>query len=175
MKFYARSAAETKLLAGKLAREALVAARRLRKALVISLEGNLGAGKTTFTQGFARGLGIKARILSPTFVLVRKFFIPRSSRSKTHPSEHFFYHIDCYRLRKPKELLDLGWREALRDPGSIVLVEWGDKIRGILPGDFLRIVFGVRGKKEREISIVAIPRKRKTKSAKRKTTTENSK
>ena len=97
-----------------------------KKAVVLALEGNLGGGKTTFLQGFAKGLGIKEKILSPTFVILKKFKI-KDLRFK------IFYHIDCYRIQKPKEILDLGFNEILSDSKNIVAVEWAGRIKKILP------------------------------------------
>lgn len=105
-----------------------------KHALVISLEGELGSGKTTFSQGFAKGLGIKERILSPTFLIARKFQIP-DSRFQT------FYHIDCYRLKKAKELLELGFKKMVENPRAIVLIEWGNRVKRILPKHTLHIAF----------------------------------
>ncbi|OHA69003.1 MAG: tRNA (adenosine(37)-N6)-threonylcarbamoyltransferase complex ATPase subunit type 1 TsaE [Candidatus Wildermuthbacteria bacterium RIFCSPLOWO2_01_FULL_47_18] len=105
-----------------------------KHAAVVSLEGDLGSGKTTFSQGFAKGLGIKQNVTSPTFVIVKPYKI-RDTRYK------LFYHIDCYRIHKPKELLDLGWKEILKNPRAIILIEWGDQVRRILPKDSIRIAF----------------------------------
>jgi tRNA threonylcarbamoyladenosine biosynthesis protein TsaE len=110
-------------------------------ALVITLQGNLGAGKTTLTQGFARGLGIKRRATSPTFVIMRRFEIPQSSgrsgkrSNKNGAKSHFknLYHIDAYRLKKPEALEVLGFKEILADPTAIVLVEWPENVKKILP------------------------------------------
>ncbi|MBI2642331.1 MAG: tRNA (adenosine(37)-N6)-threonylcarbamoyltransferase complex ATPase subunit type 1 TsaE [Candidatus Wildermuthbacteria bacterium] len=105
-----------------------------RHAVVVSLEGELGSGKTTFSQGFAKGLGIAQRITSPTFVIVKPYKI-RNTKYK------LFYHIDCYRIHKPKELLDLGWRDMVADPKAIVLVEWGTRVKRLLPKHTTRIAF----------------------------------
>lgn len=107
-------------------------------ALVVSLEGELGSGKTTFSQGFAKGLGIKERVLSPTFLIVRKFRVPFTSRLTKF---QVFYHIDCYRLKNSKELLELGWKEMVENPRAILLIEWGNRVHRILPKHTLRISF----------------------------------
>jgi tRNA threonylcarbamoyladenosine biosynthesis protein TsaE len=131
------------------------AAKRIRKncgpgrkqAFVIALEGELGAGKTTFLQGFAKGLGIKEKILSPTFVIMRKFRIMNHElRIKN------FFHIDCYRLNNPKELLALGFKEIILDPENIVAIEWADKIKKILPRNVVRIKFKLIEEKIRRIT-----------------------
>ena len=123
----------TKALGSKIAKSIL----RLpigKHAVVLSLEGELGSGKTTFSQGFAKGLGVSARVSSPTFVIVKPYKV-RDTKYK------LFYHIDCYRIHKPKELLDLGWRGMVADPKAIVLVEWGNRVRKVLPKHTIHISF----------------------------------
>src|SRR3989344_6734318 len=85
------------------------------KGRIIALTGPLGAGKTTFVKGFAKGLGIKDNIISPTFVLIRQ-----------HRS---FYHVDLYRV---DDFKDLGLEEILSNKNNIVLIEWAEKIKKIL-------------------------------------------
>lgn len=116
-------------------------------ALVIALQGDLGAGKTTFTQGFARGLGIRRRATSPTFVIMRRFALPVSAKHK----EHFktLYHIDAYRLKKPDALKHLDFKEILADPTAIVLIEWPERVKGSLPRKAIWLKFQ-HGKKENE-------------------------
>jgi len=131
-KYLTKSPEQTKSLAKKIAKEVLKIP--FQKALVIGLIGDLGSGKTTFLQGFAKGLGIKEKILSPTFVILKKFKI-KNSRFK------YFYHFDCYRIRKPKEILDLGFKEIISDPKNIVCIEWSDRIKKILPSNTLFLRF----------------------------------
>lgn len=132
---------ETKETAGLLAKRLLK--RGSKRALIIGLQGELGSGKTTFVRGFARGLGIKHRLTSPTFLILRKYQI---SKPKFHTT---FYHVDAYRIRKPKELEMLGFREILNNPKNIVLVEWADKILKMLPKRTLIIELR-HGRKENE-------------------------
>jgi len=143
------SPAQTKRLGEKLAKEilkkkpALTQRGRLKKtAFVIGLKGELGGGKTTFLQGFAKGLGIKEKILSPTFVIMKKFKV----------SNRELYHFDCYRVSKAKELLDLGFKEIISNPENIVVVEWADKIKKIMPKDAIWIDFKFVNEKKRKIS-----------------------
>ena len=95
------------------------------------LVGDLGAGKTAFTQGFAEALGVDETITSPTFTLVR-----------TYVGKHRLNHLDVFRLERTSEAEDLGLGELLED--GITLIEWGDTIAGALPADYLelRFVFG---------------------------------
>ncbi|PIZ87625.1 MAG: tRNA (adenosine(37)-N6)-threonylcarbamoyltransferase complex ATPase subunit type 1 TsaE [Candidatus Nealsonbacteria bacterium CG_4_10_14_0_2_um_filter_40_15] len=116
------------------------------RALVLGLEGDLGGGKTTFLQGFAKGLGVKEKITSPTFVIIKRFHIPSSIF-------HDFYHIDCYRIRKAKEIFDLGFKEMISNPRHIVAIEWADRIKKILPKNVLLLKFGFVGKTSRKITI----------------------
>ena len=119
------------------------------KSFVIGLEGDLGGGKTTFLQGFAKGLGIKEKILSPTFVIFRKFRIPITYNLKPKT----FIHIDCYRIEKPKEILDLGFKEIISNPRNIVAIEWADRIRKIMPEKTIWIKFEFVDKNKRKIII----------------------
>lgn len=131
---------------GKNFGEKLLKGRPSKKAKVIGLEGDLGGGKTTFLQGFAKGVGIKEKILSPTFVIMKSFQLSAFSFQR-------FYHIDCYRIEKPKELLDLGFREIISDPKNIVTVEWADRVRKIIPKDALWIKFEFVNGRTRKITI----------------------
>ena len=98
---------------------------------LVLLVGDLGAGKTAFTQGFARALGIDETITSPTFTLVR-----------TYDGRVRLNHLDVYRLTSASEADDLGLGELLDD--GVTLIEWGDTIVSALPADYLelRFVFG---------------------------------
>ena len=96
---------------------------------LILLEGDLGAGKTTFTQGLARALGVEEAVTSPTFVLVNVY---------STTSGFDLVHVDVYRLDRLSEVVDLALPEMLED-GSVVVVEWGDRAAAALPGDHLRI------------------------------------
>ena len=127
IKIFTKSDKETKKLGGALARE-ILKEKKAKHALVISLEGDLGAGKTTFVQGFGKFLGVKERIQSPTFVIMRIY----------HP--HNFIHVDAYRL-KSKDFKAIGWKDFVKNKNNVILVEWGNKIKNILPKNSLRIIF----------------------------------
>jgi len=120
--YLTKSPIQTKKL-GKAFAKKILKSKFSQKAVVLGLIGDLGGGKTTFIQGFAKGLGIKEKILSPTFVLMKKFSIPSG----------VFVHIDCYRIQKPKELLDLGFKKLITNPKNIVVIEWADRINKIMP------------------------------------------
>jgi tRNA threonylcarbamoyladenosine biosynthesis protein TsaE len=99
----------------------------LRPGDVVSLTGDLGAGKTTFVQGAARALGVQDPVLSPTFTLVREY------RGRLP-----IYHLDIYRLDRIQDVLDLGFEELV-DRRAIVFVEWGDAIDALLPPEHLQV------------------------------------
>lgn len=151
--FTSHSQKETKDFAKNLAAAFLTKPFRRKGAFVLGLEGELGAGKTSFAQGFAQGLGIKEKILSPTFVILKKYAVSKSRAKSQKSSSAFFYHIDCYRLHKPAELLALGFKKIVSNPDNIVLIEWADHIRKILPQNSWRIVFILQGPATRRLSL----------------------
>lgn len=104
--------------------------KTLKGGSVVCLYGELGAGKTTFVQGLARGLGIKNRIISPSFIIVRRYDL--GLRNKDLKIKHF-YHIDLYRLENENGLEGLGLDEILDDKKSIIAVEWAEKLGKKLP------------------------------------------
>ncbi|HZX49654.1 MAG TPA: tRNA (adenosine(37)-N6)-threonylcarbamoyltransferase complex ATPase subunit type 1 TsaE [Candidatus Paceibacterota bacterium] len=135
---YTHSTLETKALGALVAKSFLQGTKETNRAVVLALEGELGSGKTTFVQGFAKALGIQENVLSPTFVIVR---------------EHGkLYHIDCYRLSSGEELKALGWDKMVSHPGSFVLVEWPENIRELLPPYTKTISFATLEGEERVIS-----------------------
>jgi tRNA threonylcarbamoyladenosine biosynthesis protein TsaE len=95
---------------------------------LLLLVGDLGAGKTAFTQGFAAALGIDEPVTSPTFTLARSY----KGRVKLN-------HLDVYRLENVQEAEDLGLGELLED--GVTLIEWGDTIAPVLPADYLEVRF----------------------------------
>ena len=145
--YLTNSFTQTKKLGEKLAKEILNFPLK-KKAVALALIGELGGGKTTFLQGFARGLGVKGKILSPTFVIMKKFQV---SSSKFQ----LFYHIDCYRIQKPKEILTLGFKDIISNPKNIVAIEWADRARKILAKNTIWIKFRFLNRNKREIIIKA--------------------
>lgn len=104
------------------------------RAIVLALEGNLGAGKTTFVQALSCALGIRERVLSPTFVLMKVYAIPcRMPHVTCRKKIQHLVHIDCYHLDSKKALSHLGLKEIFKDPDALVVIEWADHIRTILP------------------------------------------
>lgn len=141
------SVKQTQKVARIFAKE-LINTKHGRSAFVVALRGNLGAGKTTFTQGLLRGLGVKSKITSPTFVLMKTY----SLQPITHNKYKKAIHVDCYRIKAPKEILDLNWKEIISNPQNIVLIEWPERIKKIIPKNSIRVKFEY-GKKENERKI----------------------
>lgn len=103
-------------------------AKKLAKSLkggeIIALEGDLGAGKTTMTQYLAKAFGVKERVTSPTFVLMKVYSVSHKQYAIRQ-----LVHVDCYRLDDPQELFYLGIEEYLNNKEAIVIIEWADKIK----------------------------------------------
>jgi len=115
--------------------------------LVIALEGELGAGKTTFTQAFAKALGAQGQIKSPTFVLMKSYELTNAA------PYHTLHHLDCYRLQKVQDLGPLGVAEKIVQSGTITLIEWAERVKEILPRNYWLIRFEHVSEHERNISI----------------------
>ncbi len=154
------SSKETKKLGEKLAREIAAAAPRRNKkkgALVFALQGELGAGKTTFVQGFFGGLGLRKRAPSPTFIIMRRHALPRRKGRHRNPrgTRAFsnVFHVDAYRLKKAADLKMLGVKDIAADPANIILVEWADRVRSIIPKNAQWLRFE-HGKRENERRII---------------------
>lgn len=143
--FLSKNASETKKM-GEVLSEEILKTGLLRKALILGLIGDLGGGKTTFLQGFAKGLKIKERVLSPTFIIMRRFDI-KQRRFKN------FYHFDCYRIQKPKDILELGFKRMIENPENIIAIEWADRVFKILPKNTLVLEFDFVDDKTRKVSL----------------------
>jgi len=96
--------------------------RNIQPPLVVTIEGDLGAGKTTLTRAICRGYGVTAEVTSPTFTIVHEY---EGARSKV-------YHLDLYRLRDPRELVTVGWDDILSEK-ALVIVEWPDRALRLMP------------------------------------------
>ena len=138
--------------------------KQLNRGSVVCVTGDLGAGKTVFTKGIAKALGVKENVTSPTYVLIKKYKI---AKKKSKPSKNvvvknfqfptsnfqFFYHMDAYRLSDPQEALDLGIEEIWSDPNNIIAIEWAEKISDILPKNKVDLCFESISENERKIMI----------------------
>jgi len=143
-----KSAKRTQEIAKDFAKKILKNPHNRSGAFVIALKGDLGGGKTTFLQGFAAGLGVKEKILSPTFNIYKKYKI------KNELNLVYFYHFDCYRIEKPKEVLNLGFKKIISNSQNIVAVEWAEKIKDILPSSTQWINFDFINKTARAINFL---------------------
>lgn len=136
-KYISNSDTQTKKIAAELAKET--------KNHIFALSGELGAGKTVFVQGFAKALGIKDKIISPTFVLMRQHQIPNTKK--------VLYHIDLYRLENITDVEQLGLEEIWSNPNNIVLIEWAEKLNR-LPKETTKISIGKAGPNKRKFLII---------------------
>lgn len=127
--------------------------RKRKKATIIGICGDLGAGKTTFVQGFARALGVKERITSPTFVIMKKFPIHRHKIKNSFFS--FFYHFDFYRLASAKDLLALDFKKISDRPDNLIIIEWPDRIKNFSKNISIKINIDHGKKNERTIKMTA--------------------
>ena len=141
MIFNCQSVEETQDLAKKLA-------RNINPGITIVLIGDLGTGKTTFTKGFARQMGIKDHVTSPTFKLISEY----------QGEKYKLNHIDAYRMNGPEDFLNIGGEEYLLSKNSITIIEWGDLLNDILPSKTIRVNFTrIKSPKEsRKIEISGI-------------------
>lgn len=115
---------------------------------VITLQGDLGVGKTTFTQGLAKVLGIKQHILSPTFIIMRTY----------QQLDNLFgikqlYHVDLYRLTHEQEIVDLGLMDMMADPENLIVIEWAEKMGSLLPTKRTEISLTALDEQTRDITI----------------------
>ena len=142
IKVISESPKETQKIASFFMQAVLMRYNPKRKGLVISLEGPLGGGKTEFLKGIARFLKLKEKVFSPTFLIMKSF--PCKMR--------FFktlWHLDCYRIEKPKEIKELDFSGIIKNPQNLIFIEWGNKIKKILPKGHLKIKFKITGENTR--------------------------
>lgn len=104
-------------------------------ATVVGLYGDLGSGKTAFTKGIAKALGITDTVTSPTFVIEKIYKIT------SHPHFTHLIHIDAYRLEKSSEIVSLGWNEIISDPHNLICIEWPERVLDIMPTDHIALKF----------------------------------
>lgn len=136
MKIVSKSVNDTLNIGNKIA-------RCLQAGDIICLFGQLGSGKTVLTKGVALGLGIKKnKVVSPSFVLIRQY----------HQAKIPIYHLDLYRLKEERDILGLGYEEYLYGQG-ITVIEWADRLKYLLPKEYLKITLEIKGDTKREIKI----------------------
>jgi len=148
-------------------------AKKLTPGQTICLSGDLGSGKTTFAQGLLKGLNVKGPYTSPTFLIIKQYHIIQSIKQKSKKIKmlhascpasrrqavstsrggsifHDVYHIDAYRV-SDKDILNLGWEEIISQPGNLIVVEWAERIKKIIPKNAKWINFSWEGKEKRKI------------------------
>lgn len=116
-------------------------------ATVVGLYGELGAGKTFFTQCLAKQLGVEDNVVSPTFVIEKIYEL------KVQKFSHLI-HIDAYRLESSSELLNLGWQKIISDPKNLILIEWPERVKDIMPEHIKVMIKHLENETAREIEIV---------------------
>lgn len=123
--------------------------RGRRRPIVFALAGELGSGKTTFVQGLARSLGIRERVQSPTFVLVKRYRLPPRQRPFRH-----FVHVDAYRIERWRAARHCNLPATFRDRDAIIVIEWADRIKKLIPQGAVWIRFRHTSKTQRTIEIL---------------------
>ena len=124
MNYISKSLDDTRRLAAKLA-------YKVSPGTVIALNGNLGTGKTTFTQGFAKSIGITESVVSPTFKLVSEY----------QGNNSWLYHIDAYRMKGHQDFLNIGGEKYLIPIRGITIIEWANIIKILIPDNAIQISF----------------------------------
>lgn len=128
-------------------RVATALAREMRGGEVVALYGDLGAGKTTFAQAFAKALGIKKRVQSPTFILLQEYPVTGRGAVKT------FVHVDAYRADEA-QFRAIGLPEYFERKDAVILIEWADRIQRLLPKKHATVHLTHKGGDDRAIAVV---------------------
>ncbi len=115
-----------------------------KTSVIVTLSGELGAGKTILTKEIGKILGIKERIVSPTFVIMKKY-------KTAHQQFKFLVHIDAYRLKNSQELLNLGWEELIKNKENLIIIEWPEIVQTCLGGDVYKVKLEHKNKQTRII------------------------
>ena len=144
MKIISKSLKETEKIARDFVEKEFVKNRE--SAFVVGFYGDLGSGKTAFTQAAAKCLGVKETVTSPTFVIEKIYKLD-------HQNFDHLIHIDAYRLGSGNELLNLGWEEIAKNPKNIIFIEWPEKVAEILPEDIKKIQLTFVDENTREIRL----------------------
>jgi len=126
------------------------AARHLKEADIICLFGQLGSGKTALAKGIALGLGVKEKVISPSFVLLRQYAGAKASLN----------HFDLYRLSAQRDILTLGYEEYIYDE-AVTVIEWADRLQHLLPEEYLKIKISIEGDSKRVFDFTGIGKRYK--------------
>ncbi len=135
--FFSNNEAETEELGARLS-------ARLPDGAVVAMYGDLGAGKTAFVRGMARGMGLDCRVSSPTFTIVNEYLGQRE-----------LIHFDMYRLSGADELFEIGWEDYL-NRGAVCAVEWSEKVQDAFFGDEITVTIEKLGDTRRKITIEGV-------------------
>jgi tRNA threonylcarbamoyladenosine biosynthesis protein TsaE len=111
--------------------------RRLKGGEIIGLVGDLGAGKTVFVRGLASGLGIRQKITSPTFVFMKNYLVGKQAIKE-------LVHIDAYRIKRAADMDEIGIKDYLCRQDAVVVIEWAEKIKKIMPGQTKFLFFNIK-------------------------------
>ena len=127
MQRISESIEETKEIAKDFLKNILISSHKIaKKASVVGLYGDLGVGKTTFTQAVSFYLGVKKKVNSPTFTIMKIYDLKNKNFKK-------LFHLDAFRLKNENELLMLGWKEIIANPEHLVFIEWPENVKKIMP------------------------------------------
>lgn len=143
MKYLSKNLAET----AKIAEQFIAKINDIQtsKAVIVGLFGDLGSGKTTFTQSIGKILGVKEIMTSPTFVIEKRYDLNSRFGFKK------LIHIDAYRLELSKELLNLDFQKDLDNKDNLIIIEWPERVGGVLPADLIKVELQFISESEREI------------------------
>ena len=145
MKYLSKSLEETEKIAEDFLNSLAKPQSEEASALVVGLFGDLGSGKTTFTQALGKHLGVKEIMTSPTFVIEKRYDLDNKFGFKK------LIHIDAYRLDSGKEILDLDFKGDLNNKNNLILIEWPERVEGVLPANLVKINLKFVSENEREI------------------------
>ena len=133
---FTQNATETKEFAKMLCQQWLEINQVKNSNWLVCLYGDLGGGKTTFSQGIGEELGVEEIVNSPTFIIMKKYLSGKKMNKK-----YTLYHFDCYRISDSQEILDLGWEDIIGGENNIILIEWPENVKDILPKNRLNLKF----------------------------------
>jgi tRNA threonylcarbamoyladenosine biosynthesis protein TsaE len=106
-----------------------------KKIKILAFDGTLGVGKTTITKEIAKILGIKNKVISPTFVIMKSYDIDKKLKIRERFKK--LIHIDAYRLEKPDDILKIGWKEVMEDKNNLIIIEWPENIKKHIKEDYI--------------------------------------